>query len=977
MPDLTSGSVTVTTPLGPSTNIVVPPQSTNVLTSPGHVGPPGAGVNLAGAVDTYADLPSTLGSSDTGKAYVVNADGKLYVWSGTSFPASGSGSAFRGDTGATGVGITGVTLVGTDTLRFAKTDASTVDVGPIPAIAAANASATAAAASASAASSSATAASGSASSATGSASAASGSAASAATQAGNAATSATSAGTSASTATTQASTATTQAGNAATSATAASGSATAAASSATSAAGSVTSAAGSASAAATSASGASSSASAASSSASAASTSATNAHTSEVNAAASEAAAAALVSAGIPNATSSVTGGIKLPGVISGELGGTYDHPAVVGWSSKADLVGGLIPSSQIPPVALVTPQVVTATADRTALTAQVGDVAIQTANPGRGTYMLSALPASTDGNWLLMVAPTDAVTSVQGYNGAVVLAKADLSLGSVDNTADTAKPVSTAQQTALNLKANNATTVSAGTGLTGGGDLSANRTLTVAYGTGAGTAAQGNDSRITGAVQSTRQVVSGTGLSGGGDLSADRTLAVSYGTTAGTAAQGNDSRITAAVANTRSVISGTGLTGGGDLSADRTLAVSYGTTAGTATQGNDTRVVNAIQHDANSNATVNNLQQGYSTTATAGGTTTLTVASTEIQLFTGSLAQTIVLPVVSTLVLGLDFVIANSSTGVLTVQSSGGNQITTIQPGARTTVICVLTTGTTAASWFAPTVNSIAARQIIAGTGLTGGGDLTADRTLTVAYGTTAGTATQGNDTRVVNAVQTTRQVVSGTGLTGGGDLTADRTLAVAYGTSSTTAAAGNDSRITGAVQTTRQVLAGTGLTGGGALSADQTLTVAYGSTSTTACVGNDARLSDARAPLAGTNPSDFLYVVTSPASARAVGAGDFTVGMRVGRAFTLTSCIYQFETADASGSTSAQINKNGTLVPSSGVTVTAANQADGTSTDAARTATPTATSFAVGDRISGSITAVGTTPGKGLKVYLLGTFN
>lgn len=40
--------------------------------------------------------------------------------------------------------------------------------------------------------------------------------------------------------------------------------------------------------------------------------------------------------------------------------------------------------------------------------------------------------------------------------------------------------------------------TISAGTGLTGGGDLSANRTLTVAYGTTAGTAAQGNDSRFT-----------------------------------------------------------------------------------------------------------------------------------------------------------------------------------------------------------------------------------------------------------------------------------------------------------------------------------------------------------------------------------------------------------------------------------------------------------------------------------------------
>ncbi len=46
------------------------------------------------------------------------------------------------------------------------------------------------------------------------------------------------------------------------------------------------------------------------------------------------------------------------------------------------------------------------------------------------------------------------------------------------------------------------------------------------------------------GAVDPTRQVIAGTGLSGGGDLSANRTLSVSYGTIAGTAAQGNDSRL-------------------------------------------------------------------------------------------------------------------------------------------------------------------------------------------------------------------------------------------------------------------------------------------------------------------------------------------------------------------------------------------------------------------------------------------------
>ena len=49
----------------------------------------------------------------------------------------------------------------------------------------------------------------------------------------------------------------------------------------------------------------------------------------------------------------------------------------------------------------------------------------------------------------------TDAVATVAGRTGNVVLTKSDVGLSLVDNTADSAKPVSTAQQTALNLKAN------------------------------------------------------------------------------------------------------------------------------------------------------------------------------------------------------------------------------------------------------------------------------------------------------------------------------------------------------------------------------------------------------------------------------------------------------------------------------------------------------------------------------------------
>lgn len=50
--------------------------------------------------------------------------------------------------------------------------------------------------------------------------------------------------------------------------------------------------------------------------------------------------------------------------------------------------------------------------------------------------------------------------------------------------------------------------------------------------------------------------------------------------------------------------------------------------------------------------------------------------------------------------------------------------------------------------------------RAITAGTGLTGGGDLSADRTLTVDFGTTSGKVAQGNDSRIVGAVQTSRTI-------------------------------------------------------------------------------------------------------------------------------------------------------------------------------------------------------------------------
>lgn len=131
--------------------------------------------------------------------------------------------------------------------------------------------------------------------------------------------------------------------------------------------------------------------------------------------------------------------------------------------AAKADLVGGKVPAGQLPAGAInATHKAVADQAAMLALPAALGDFAIR--SDGAGTFRLTALPATALASWTLVAAPTDAVTSVAGRTGAVVLAKADVGLGNVDNTTDAAKPVSTATQTALNAKANTASPTFTGT---------------------------------------------------------------------------------------------------------------------------------------------------------------------------------------------------------------------------------------------------------------------------------------------------------------------------------------------------------------------------------------------------------------------------------------------------------------------------------------------------------------------------------
>lgn len=123
--------------------------------------------------------------------------------------------------------------------------------------------------------------------------------------------------------------------------------------------------------------------------------------------------------------------------------------------------VTGTVPTAALPPLAINETFVVASQAAMLALTAQRGDMAIRTDNAR--TYVLATDAPTVLADWK-EISAAGQVTSVASKTGAVSLVKADVGLGSVDNTADSAKPVSTAQAAAIALKANIASPTFTGT---------------------------------------------------------------------------------------------------------------------------------------------------------------------------------------------------------------------------------------------------------------------------------------------------------------------------------------------------------------------------------------------------------------------------------------------------------------------------------------------------------------------------------
>lgn len=131
---------------------------------------------------------------------------------------------------------------------------------------------------------------------------------------------------------------------------------------------------------------------------------------------------------------------------------GTSGSTAMVGNKTFAfSEITGILGTSQLPPLAINETFAPANQAAMLALTAERGDVAIRV-DTGK-TYILATDSPSTLADWKQITAVGD-VTSVAGRTGVVVLTKTDVGLASVDNTTDAAKPVSTATQTALDLKA-------------------------------------------------------------------------------------------------------------------------------------------------------------------------------------------------------------------------------------------------------------------------------------------------------------------------------------------------------------------------------------------------------------------------------------------------------------------------------------------------------------------------------------------
>jgi hypothetical protein len=106
-----------------------------------------------------------------------------------------------------------------------------------------------------------------------------------------------------------------------------------------------------------------------------------------------------------------------------------------------ASLVNGVIPESQLPPVAITDTFPVNSQTEMLALVAQTGDVAVR--SDLNKSFILKTEPASTLINWIELLSPTAPVQSVNGQTGAVSLNSDNIGEGTTNRYYLTARETS------------------------------------------------------------------------------------------------------------------------------------------------------------------------------------------------------------------------------------------------------------------------------------------------------------------------------------------------------------------------------------------------------------------------------------------------------------------------------------------------------------------------------------------------------
>ena len=412
----------------------------------------------------------------------------------------------------------------------------------------------------------------------------------------------------------------------------------------------------------------------------------------------------------------------------------------------------------------------------------------------GRGVTDVE--PVEIDNALYLEFTFSDGTTETVGPVGVIqyvgtapiVVAGANISLSTVPvNLGGTNATTAANARTNLNA-ANQDTTITAGTGLSGGGSLAANRTINIAntavtagaYGSASNTlsATVNAQGQLT-ALAATPIAVDNTQVSGlgtmstqnansvaitGGSVTGITDLAVLDGGTGASDASGARTNLGAAASAT-TITAGTGLSGGGDLSANRTLAIANtAVTAGSFGSASNTLT-----------ATVN--AQGQLTALAA---TPIAIANTQVSgLGTASVLN------------------AGVALGVATLDAGGTVPLSQIPASIQGGVSYQ---GSWNASTNTPTLTSSVGSKgyyyvvsVAGSTNLNGITDwLPGDWAI---YNGTAWEKIDNTDTVAsvngyvgavvlnaadVGAPPTTRSISTGTGLTGGGNLSADRTISI-----------------------------------------------------------------------------------------------------------------------------------------------------------------------------------------------------